>query len=215
MDKCKAEAPISDGCNFKYGHPGGEKLTRRLLELLGFSVKSDNADVQRAAPSVLDFGCGAGGSMVLMRDEYGLDVSGCDADKDAINACRTRDSSLRVKRVRNNVLDYPSLSFDAVIAECSLSAITDDARGEYFHEFYCVLKKGGILAVSDIYNKSEKDKLTAVIEDADFRITHFEDVSRELASYIAELTLDGVDLPCAQYGRDTGYMILIAVKNPA
>jgi len=154
--------------------------------------------------------------MVLLRDEFHLDVFGCDADRDAVKVCRERDSALRVKRVRDNVLDYPSLTFDAVLAECSLSALDEDMRGEYFHEFYCVLKNGGKLAVSDVYDKSRRDYLCdylkPALEDAGFRQTYFEDCSHVLPEYIAELIMNGVNPPRASDGGDTGYMLFIAEK---
>jgi len=185
-----------------YGHPGGTGLSKILISNLG---------LERGA-KVLDFGCGSGETLTLLRDDFGLDAIGADSDKEAVKACKERDPSLTVRRVRDNVLDFPSLSFDGVIAECSLSAVANDSLDEYLHEFYCVLKRGGKLAVSDVYDKTAEPELITRLFDAGFKVTSWEDCSRVLGSYLAELIMNGYDTACKSYDKNTGYYVLIAEK---
>jgi ubiquinone/menaquinone biosynthesis C-methylase UbiE len=197
------EAVIPEGGNFTYGHPGGAELTRRAIRLCSLPEGA----------YVLDFGCGAGESLTILRDEFKLKAAGADSDKGALNACKLRDASLDVTRVINNVLDFPSLAFDAVLAECSLSVVEDGTRGEYLHEFYCVLKKGGKLVISDIFNRGDEDRIQAELENAGFKLLLWEYHSQELKNFAAQLIMDGRSASgCDRYGKDTGYYLLVAVK---
>ncbi|MDR2606627.1 MAG: class I SAM-dependent methyltransferase [Oscillospiraceae bacterium] len=195
------ELSIPDGGTFNYGHPGGEALTRRLLELCALPAGSD----------VLDFGCGAGETLLLMRDEYGFNVTGTDADRAAVNAAKLRDSALNVVHLVNNVVDFPSLSFDAVVAECSLSVV--GMRAEYLHEIYCVLRRGGKLAISDVFARGEEDIIQNELERSGFRLLVWEYHTQALRDYAAQLLMDGRKVDCERYGKDTGYYLAVAAKS--
>jgi ubiquinone/menaquinone biosynthesis C-methylase UbiE len=165
---------------------------------------------------VLDFGCGRGDTLTLMRDELKLDAYGADADRAAVNSCKLRDPTLKVTRVRNNVLDFPSSSFDAVIAECSLSVVEDGTRGEYLHEFYCILKPGGKLALCDVFRRGDEDAIQAELENAGFTLRSWEYRSSDLKSYVAQLIMDDRSITaCDRYGNDTSYFLLVAERKGA
>jgi ubiquinone/menaquinone biosynthesis C-methylase UbiE len=195
------ELLIPPGGSFTYGHPGGEALTRRALDHCSLPVGAD----------VLDFGCGAGDTLALMRDEYRFNVTGIDADRAAVNACKLREPSLNVVHLVNNVVDFPSLSFDAVIAECALSVV--EMREEYLHELYCVLRHGGKLAVTDIFNRGDEDIIQNELDCAGFKLLIWEYHTQALRNYAAQLLMDGKSTDCDRYNKDTiGYYLAIALK---
>lgn len=115
--------------------PGGEKLTRRMLELAG--------PLQGAL--VLDAGCGCGASLVLL-EEHGARAVGLD-----LNAGFLRESSgrkLKVARADLAYLPLPDGCLDLVLCECVWN-LTDKERA--LAEFLRVLRPGGVLALTDIY----------------------------------------------------------------
>jgi len=183
-----------------YSHPGGETLTRHMLELCGLPPNA----------KVLDFGCGNGATLVLMRDEFGFDVCGIDADKAAVNLCKMRDASLDVKLCKDNVVDFPSLSLHCIVCECSLSLV--EKRDEYLHELWCVLKNGGKLAISDMFKRGDEDGLQTEFESVGFKMTVWEYHSQDLKNYAAQLLMDGKTAECEQYGSDTSYFMAILEK---
>jgi len=195
------ELTIPKGGTFNYGHPGGEELTRRMLNALKLPEGA----------KILDFGCGSGETLMIMRDDYGFDVTGIDADRAAVNACKIRDPALNVLHLVNNVVDFPSFSFDAVIAECSLSVV--EMREEYFHEIYCVLKHGGKLAMTDVFTRGEEDIFQNELERAGFKLRVWEYHTQALRNYAAQLLMDGKSADCDRYNKDTtGYFLAIAEK---
>ncbi|MDR2360769.1 MAG: class I SAM-dependent methyltransferase [Oscillospiraceae bacterium] len=182
-----------------FNHPGGEKLTRRLLALTALPQGA----------KLLDFGCGVGGAMRLAASEFGFDIIGIDSDRGMVNACKLQ--GLNAVLSKNNVVDFPSLSFDGVIAECVLSLT--DSRAETLHEFWCVLKRGGKLGISDIFEKGREEILQNELETAGFTVRVWEYHSREIGAYVAQAIMDGKD--CAdfdRYGKDTGYYLAVAEK---
>ena len=115
--------------------PGGEKLTRRMLELMG--------PLQGAL--VLDAGCGCGASLALL-EEHGARAVGLD-----LNAGFLRESwerKLKVARADLAHLPLPDGCLDLVLCECAWN-LTD--KEQVLAEFLRVLRPGGMLALADIY----------------------------------------------------------------
>ena len=115
--------------------PGGEKLTRRMLELAG----------PLRGALVLDAGCGCGASLALL-EQHGARAVGLD-----LNAGFLRESTARKLRVARADLAYlplPDGCLDLVLCECVWN-LTDKER--VLAEFCRVLRPGGVLALADIY----------------------------------------------------------------
>lgn len=115
--------------------PGGEKLTRRMLEL---------AEPMRGGLA-LDAGCGCGASLALL-EEHGARAVGLDLNAAFLRESRAR--KLRVARADLAHLPLPDGCLDLILCECVWN-LTDKER--VLAEFYRVLRPGGMLALADIY----------------------------------------------------------------
>lgn len=115
--------------------PGGEKLTRRMLELAG--------PLQGAL--VLDAGCGCGASLALL-EGCGARAVGLDLNAGFLR--ESRDRKLKVARADLAYLPLPAGCLDLVLCECAWN-LTDKER--VLAEFMRVLRPGGVLALADIY----------------------------------------------------------------
>lgn len=166
--------------------PGGEFLTRRMLEL--------------AAPEpggmALDAGCGTGSTLALLR-EHGLRPLGLDLDAILLGEARKTG----VQAVRGDLARLPlaPACMDLVICECAWN-LTDKSRA--MTEFARVLRPGGRLLLSDIFARGETDSSWPVrccfaqaatlddtrkrVETAGFAVESLEDHSPLLARTAAE-----------------------------
>lgn len=115
--------------------PGGEKLTRIMLDLAG--------PLQGAV--ALDAGCGCGASLALLR-ERGARAVGLDLN--AVFLREARNEGMRVALADLADLPLPSACLDLILCECAWN-LTDKER--VLTEFYRVLRPGGTLALADIY----------------------------------------------------------------
>ena len=194
--------------------PGGLALTERLLEFAQF----------QPGDTVADIGCGLGASVRLMR-ERSINAIGADL---LLLAGGTTGHFVAADGAR---LPFASGSLDGVVSECSLSAMGDQQRalGEWFR----VLKRGGRLAVTDVYAraasvcyqgrlKTQATLLHAAVA-AGFHIQGFEDRSGVLKAWVAQFvfkfgSLDalwgcasGLDASAAREVMP-GYYLMIAIK---
>lgn len=113
-------------------HPGGIALTKRLIAL-----------GKLAAPArVLDLGAGEGESVVYLR-EQGFEALGIDR----------ADAGDRVVRQDMRATSFPDVSWDACLAECSVSVCGDGKRA--LKEACRILKPGGSLLLSDVFFRRE------------------------------------------------------------
>ena len=173
--------------------PGGLDLTRRALEHCAFT----------AGQRVLDIGCGSGATVGLMMHKYDLDASGIDLSETAIASGLRRSPGLPLQVADGRNLPFGDGDMDGVIMECTLTATgdTDSTLSEAFR----VLKRGGRLAVSDMYLRAttekppssvllpclegavDREKTVRDLEHAGFRLRLWEDQSdllKELATRI-------------------------------
>ncbi|MDY0308028.1 MAG: class I SAM-dependent methyltransferase [Desulfovibrionaceae bacterium] len=115
--------------------PGGEKLTRRMLELTG----------PLRGALVLDAGCGCGASLALL-EEHGARAVGLDLNAGFLRESRGR--KLRVARADLAELPLPDGCADLIVCECAWNLTNKE---QVLAEFFRVLRPGGVLALADIY----------------------------------------------------------------
>lgn len=144
---CCGDFYASDAVRLLLGdsfHPGGEDLTRELLEL---------ARVQPGA-ALLDVGGGVGTSAELAAREFSCRVS--LVDRAAANLDRAHDSieraglshAIAISQADACALPFPDSTFDVVLCECVFSTFTDKPAAAA--EMLRVLRRGGRLALSDV-----------------------------------------------------------------
>jgi arsenite methyltransferase len=125
-------------------HPGGERSTRRALELIALA----------RGDGLLDVASGTGVSALLAAREFGATVTGVDYGTDAVlaatAAARAERLGERVTFARGDAEDLPipDGSFDAVLCECSLCTFPDKPKA--LAEMRRVLRPGGRLALADV-----------------------------------------------------------------
>ncbi len=125
-------------------HPGGERLTRRMLEIAG--VGADHR--------LLDVASGAGTSALLAARECRCDVVGVEYGEGAVAGARAAAEEAGLASAVEFVvgdaesLPFPDRSFDVVLCECALCTFPDKPTA--IAEMRRVLKPGGRLALSDV-----------------------------------------------------------------
>ncbi|MDR2499707.1 MAG: methyltransferase domain-containing protein [Treponema sp.] len=171
--------------------PGGLALTKRLLSLCA-PAKGGKA---------LDVGCGDGRTVNYLRKGLGLDAWGLDIRPGVGKGLLTGNA---------RALPFEAASFDALIFECSLSAM--DAPDAALAEAARVLKPQGTLYIADLYAPGSPaalpspapplpwrfepwEALAGRFARAGLRVVCFEDHTPELLSYWGRLLFEGAE-PC-------------------
>jgi ubiquinone/menaquinone biosynthesis C-methylase UbiE len=130
-------------------HPGGEKLTLHLGELLDLNKDS----------TVLDVACGAGISAVTMAKYYGCNVVGIDLSEKNLEKAKARaertglTEKVTFKKSDAEKIEFKNKSFDAVTCECALCTFPDIKTA--VSEMFRVLKTGGKVGITDIVIERE------------------------------------------------------------
>ena len=122
--------------------PGGFDLTKDALTKAGVKKGS----------RILDIGCGEGDTVHFLTEEMGMDVVGIDQSRDMVKIANEKYPDLKIEFGEADFLEFSSFEFDVVLMECVLSVAY--LKTEVLHEIYCVLKKGGKLIITDLYNKN-------------------------------------------------------------
>lgn len=117
--------------------PGGLALTHRALAVAGLPAEA----------WALDVGCGAGATVDYLTG-LGLRAVGIDPSRKLLQQGNGRSSRLPFTQGRGETLPFPAQQFDALLAECCLSLMTDAAKA--LAEFARVLRPGGTLILSDM-----------------------------------------------------------------
>ncbi len=185
-------------------HPDGENLTRELIALAAIA---DNA-------RILDMGAGDGEAVSLLRS-LGFDAVGVDRipGENVIEGDMTK-------------LPFEDEYFDAVISECSFSVCGDTEKA--FSEAHRVLKKGGMLCISDVYFKNENApclslKIPAARKGWEscangFTLTEFHDRTKVWTEFMIHCIWNGLDLGDCGYFKSAakskgGYFIAAFKKE--
>lgn len=173
-------------------HPGGESLSRRLVELCSF----------RKGDHVLDAGCGPGVTLGILI-EMGVDAVGLDTSCHFLEMAAERGPVVKGELLS---LPFGDGSLDGAVAECVLFLQDDVTR--VLRELSRVLKKDGLLAVTDLFGKEgggslkeghgrvrrapDLGEIEAIFHEGGFRVEIFEDHSCFLRECAAKLVWAGV-----------------------
>jgi arsenite methyltransferase len=175
--------------------PGGIELTKRALARCRLPRGS----------RVLDVGCGTGVTLAYLTDVHGFLAAGIDASSLLLQLGRAGNPSLQLVRACGEHLPFPDECADGLLAECSLSVMSDPDRA--LDEFRRVLRTGGKLIVSDVYARNSdsadrllrlprtccvrgavaRERLLETIIDHGFSIDLWEDHSELLTRFAVQL----------------------------
>ena len=186
--------------------PGGHALTDRGLELAGLWPGS----------RMLDIGCGEGDTVAYLQDEKGMQAEGIDMNLVRISRAKELHPGINVSFGDGEFLDnYTSYTFDGILMESSLSLI--NMPDEAMHEAWCVLKKGGKLIISDLYEKDpDRKQMQAVRIEAErqSRMPHKEGDCEDRGLKYVSFRFEGAfyQRPLIRQLEETGFQI-IAVED--
>lgn len=145
--------------------PGEFAITDRALEIANYKMGS----------RILDIGCGEGDTVNHLNN-MGLKAEGIEMNLSKISTAKEKFPGIDVKFGDGSFLDdYMSYTFDGITMECSLSMINQP--DEALHEAYCVMKKGGRLIITDVYEidpDPQQVKAVALEADRQAKIPHVE-----------------------------------------
>lgn len=186
--------------------PGGRALTLQMLEMAGLAPGARVADV----------GCGAGAGVAFLI-EKGYDAVGVDVSARLIEAARARHGDV-FYHADAAALPFVDGALDGLLFECSLSTAAD--AGAVLRECARVLKAGGVLMVSDVYDRSADDALSweARLLEAGFSPVVWEDRSEALREFIGRALWE-LDDPAALKGMrkcaagSAGYFISVSRRD--
>ena len=183
-------------------HPGGKPLSRRLLSLCAFP----------GGAKILDFGCGPGATLQLLRQE-GADALGVDCSESML-ARASRHGPVLKGNLRAVPLEDDSL--DGGICECVLSQ--QSRPGEILREVRRLLKAECLFGMTDLFARTAppsgggsssqfqetgdlhpcaqgalpRKEMEELFLQEGFELLHFEDHSRLLREYAARLVWEGL-----------------------
>lgn len=150
---CCATGYSSDAVALLLGasyHPGGLRLTRRLLDAVGL----------RLGDRMVDVASGIGTTSLLAAAEHEASVDGVDLSRANITLARGAAESAGVAdRVRflhgdAEALPLPDSAYDAVVCECALCTFPDKATAA--EEMARVLRRGGRVGITDVTADPER-----------------------------------------------------------
>ena len=187
-------------------------MTERALSFCSFS----------SGARILDVGCGAGGTVEYLISHHRLRAVGVDPSSVLLGYGRRRGPCLPLVLAAGEDLPFADSDWDGVFAECSLSVAKD--AGRVLGECSRVLRAGGWLILSDVYSTNpgvnaggcclpspcptigimSREELTKRLNVSGFRVTFWEDQSRTLKEFVAQLILSNGSAPQCRCSVDHG-----------
>lgn len=143
-----------------YGSPPQRKdfLTAKI-DFVHEMVKWGGLDKLPSGTTVLDVGCGIGGSSRILAKDYGFDVTGVTISPNQVKRAQEltpKDVSAKFQVDDAMKLSYPDASFDVVWSVEAGPHMPDKAV--FARELLRVLKPGGILVVADWNQRDDRAK---------------------------------------------------------
>lgn len=201
----------------RHQHPGGLKLTKRLVDYCAFSPHT----------KVLDVGCGIGTTVSYLREVCSLDACGIDLSKERLEQGKQTSPDLPLLQSAAHCLPFADNTFGGVLAECSLSIM--QAQTAVLTELTRILTPGGKLAITDIYcHTAATDTgeyfsevyLRNILSQLGFINIIWEDHSVVLREFIVRYIWEFGPVeeiwPCTSFPRKKlSYFLLVAEKKAA
>lgn len=162
---CCAASYSSDLVSMLLGpsyHPGGTRLTRRLLDSVGLQPGERLADVA----------CGLGTTSLYAAQEYGAFVDGVDLSASNVALATGAADAARIPdRARFHHGDAEALPLgdgdvDVIVCECALCTFPDKPTA--IAEMARVLRPGGRIGISDV--TADRDRLPVELTGLGARI---------------------------------------------
>lgn len=173
--------------------PGGFRLTERGISFCAFSPSA----------RIVDVGCGAGASVAYLREKSRFTVLGLDISEDLLRE-NGLAGEIPLAMARAEELPIIHGVCDGILCECVLSLLLEPQRS--LAEFARVLRPGGHLIVSDLYDRGREDSetscsgksnsplrnrsaLESLVMAAGFELLVWEDHTKYLKELAAQLIL--------------------------
>ncbi len=143
-----------------YGSPPRQKdFLQAKADFVHEMVKWGGLDSLPRGTTILDVGCGIGGSTRILAKDYGFDVTGATiSPKQVERATELTPEGVTAKFQVDDALalSFPDNSFDVVWSIEAGPHMPDKAK--YASEMVRVLKPGGILVVADWNQRDDRQK---------------------------------------------------------
>ncbi|WP_243689033.1 DVU_1556 family methyltransferase [Geotalea toluenoxydans] len=184
----------------------------------------------KSAPSppalVADVGCGAGGTLQYLEESGYFNLVGIDLSETLLAEAATRLATARLLRGSAEKIPCSSRSVDLLLCECVLSVLQDQETA--LDEFARVVKAGGFLVISDLFNKHgggmagllSRETLMGLLTARGFTPLLWEEHKQLLKEFVVRMIFAGHPWRCRQNqaargGKDSpdSYFLLIARKG--
>ena len=115
---------------------------------------------------VVDFGCGYGRSLGELYEAGYESLIGLDFSPAMIEAARERFPEITFEQIESVTIPLPDESVDGVLLFSVLTCVpTDDGQRAIVNEIHRVLRRGGLLYISDLWLQSDERNLTRYARD--------------------------------------------------
>jgi arsenite methyltransferase len=190
--------------------PGGMSLTGRAISFCMFG----------ANPRLLDAGCGTGATVVFLRESFHFNAIALDISSSLIGTDTDKTGTFPFIRGDARQLPFCDAVMDGITCECVISVLENPDLA--FAEFARVLRPGGYLILSDLYDRGRETVYGCdstdgaeclknirprtvtenMVSGAGFELIIWEDHTVHLKELAAQLILNGFSAD--ELGESTG-----------